>query len=75
MTNLEILAVLTPVMAFLFMGLIALVERHYDRAPAIGPGRPKSEVSSSVLKTAAEPAHADEAVTRSINVRDRLEST
>jgi hypothetical protein len=73
MTTVQILAVSTPIVAFLFMGLIALIERRYDRAPA-APGQPASKVSS-VLKTTPEPAYADEPVSRSINVRDRLEST
>jgi hypothetical protein len=34
MTTVQILAVSTPIMAFLFMSLIALIERRYDRAPA-----------------------------------------
>ena len=40
MTTVQILAVSTPVVAFLFMGLIALIERRYDRAPAAAPGKP-----------------------------------
>jgi hypothetical protein len=38
MTTVQILAVSTPIMALLFMGLIALIERRYDRAPAAAPG-------------------------------------
>jgi hypothetical protein len=34
MTTVQILAVLTPVAAFAFMGAIALLERRFDRAPA-----------------------------------------
>jgi hypothetical protein len=37
MTTVQILAVSTPIMAFLFMGLIALIERRYDGAPAVPP--------------------------------------
>ena len=33
MTTVQILAVVTPVMAAIFMGFIALIERRYDRAP------------------------------------------
>jgi hypothetical protein len=33
MTTVQILAVLTPVAAFAFMGAIALLERRFDRAP------------------------------------------
>jgi hypothetical protein len=33
MTTVQILAVLTPVAAFAFMGAIALFERRFDRAP------------------------------------------
>jgi hypothetical protein len=39
MTTAQILAVSTPIVAFLFMGLIALIERRYDRAPAVAPGQ------------------------------------
>jgi hypothetical protein len=35
MTTVEILAVLTPVAAFAFMGAIALFERRFDRAPVV----------------------------------------
>jgi hypothetical protein len=74
MTTAQILAVSTPIVAFLFMGLIALIERRYDRAPAVAPGQSGAKVSS-VLKTAPEPAYADEPVSRPIEVRDRLERT
>jgi hypothetical protein len=40
MTTLQILAVATPVMAALFMGFIALVERRYNRAPGDAAKRP-----------------------------------
>jgi hypothetical protein len=40
MTTIQMLAVSTPIVAFLFMGLIALIERRYDRAPAVAPGQP-----------------------------------
>jgi hypothetical protein len=43
MTTVQILAVSTPVIAFLFMGLIALIERRYDRAPAVTP---RNEISA-----------------------------
>jgi hypothetical protein len=33
MTTVQLLAVLTPVAAFAFMGVIALFERRFDRAP------------------------------------------
>jgi hypothetical protein len=33
MTAVQILALSAPVAALMFMGLIALVERRYDRAP------------------------------------------
>jgi hypothetical protein len=69
MTTVQILAVSTPIMAFLFMGLIALIERRYDRAPAVAPGQPGSKMSS-ILKTAPNPAYADEPVSPSIDVRD-----
>jgi hypothetical protein len=74
MTTAQILAVSTPIFALLFMGLIALIERRYDRAPAVALGQAGAKVSS-VLKTTPEPAYADEPVSRSIDVRDRLEST
>jgi hypothetical protein len=46
MTTIQILAVLTPVAAFAFMGAIALFERRYDRAPAAaGLGIFKTEVA------------------------------
>ncbi|HXO70780.1 MAG TPA: hypothetical protein VN838_17605 [Bradyrhizobium sp.] len=40
MTTIQILAVSMPIVAFLFMGLIALIERRYDRAPVVAPGQP-----------------------------------
>jgi hypothetical protein len=39
MTTVQILAVLTPVAAFAFMGAIALFERRFDRAP-VGVSNP-----------------------------------
>ncbi len=69
MTTLQILAVSTPVMALLFMGLIALIERRYDRAPAVAPGQPGSK-ALSVLETAPNSAYADEAVSRPTDVQD-----
>jgi hypothetical protein len=74
MATVQILAVSTPIVAFLFMGLIALIERRYDRAPSVAPGQSGSKVSS-VSKTAPEPAYADEPISRSIDIRDRLKST
>ena len=40
MTTVQILAVLTPVAAFAFMGAIALFERRLDRAPAAASNPP-----------------------------------
>jgi hypothetical protein len=40
MTTIQILAVSAPIIAFLFMSLIALIERRYDRAPAVAPSQP-----------------------------------
>jgi hypothetical protein len=45
MTTIQMLAVSTPIIGFLFMGLIALVERRYDRAPAVAPGQPTKPLS------------------------------
>jgi hypothetical protein len=42
MTSIQILAVSTPIIAFLSMGLIALIERRYDRAPGEAAKRRKT---------------------------------
>jgi hypothetical protein len=42
MTTVQILAVLTPVAAFAFMGAIALLERRFDRAPVAVSNPPGS---------------------------------
>jgi hypothetical protein len=49
MPTVQILAISTPIVAFLFMGLIALIERRYDCAPAVPP-RDESIHSAEALK-------------------------
>jgi hypothetical protein len=58
MTAVQIFALSTPVVALLFMGLIALVERRYNRAP-VAPESVR-EAAKPVMETvAAEPAYVE----------------